>query len=65
VAECEKTLERIDILVNLAGPPRARRAGELKIIAAIEELAVIVRILTHLVLSARVAPRSPARPSLA
>jgi hypothetical protein len=36
--------------------------GELKIIAAIEEPAVIVRILTHLGLPARAPPRSPARP---
>ena len=33
-----------------------------KIIAAIEEPAVIVKILTHLGLSARAPPRSPARP---
>ena len=36
--------------------------GDLKIIAAIEEPAVIVRILTHLGLPARAPPRSPARP---
>ena len=36
--------------------------GDLKIIAAIEEPAVIVRILTHLRLPARAPPRSPARP---
>ena len=36
--------------------------GALKIIAAIEEPAVIVRILTHLGLPARAPPRSPARP---
>jgi hypothetical protein len=35
--------------------------GDLKIIAAIEEPAVIVRILTHLGLPARAPPRSPAR----
>jgi hypothetical protein len=35
--------------------------GEFKIIAAIEEPAVIVRILTHLGLPARAPPRSPAR----
>jgi len=34
----------------------------LKIIAAIEEPAVIVRILTHLGLPVRAPPRSPARP---
>ena len=36
--------------------------GDLKIIAAIEEPVVIVRILTHLGLPARAPPRSPARP---
>ena len=36
--------------------------GELKIITAIEEPAVIVRILTYLGLPARSPPRSPARP---
>ena len=36
--------------------------GALKIIAAIEEPAVIVRILTHLGVPARAPPRSPARP---
>jgi hypothetical protein len=36
--------------------------GEFRIIAAIEEPAVIVRILTHLGLPARAPPRSPARP---
>jgi hypothetical protein len=36
--------------------------GALKIIAAIKEPAVIVRILTHLGLHARAPPRSPARP---
>ncbi len=36
--------------------------GALKIIAAIEEPAVIARILTHLGLPARAPPRSPARP---
>ena len=35
--------------------------GQLKIIAAIEEPVVIVRILTHLGLPARAPPRSPAR----
>ena len=35
---------------------------ELKIIAAIEEPAVIVRILTHLGLPARAPPRAQARP---
>jgi len=39
--------------------------GDLKIIVAIEEPAVIVKILTHLVLPARSPPRSPARPALA
>jgi len=36
--------------------------GEFRIIAAIEEPAVVVRILTHLGLPARAPPRSPARP---
>jgi len=36
--------------------------GNLKVIAAIEEPAVIVRILTHLGLPARAPPRIPARP---
>jgi hypothetical protein len=36
--------------------------GNFKIIAAIEEPAVIVKILTHLGLPARAPPRSPARP---
>jgi hypothetical protein len=36
--------------------------GELKIKAAIEDPAVIVRILSHLGLPARAPPRSPARP---
>ena len=36
--------------------------GNMKIIAAIEEPAVIVKILTHLGLPARAPPRSPARP---
>jgi hypothetical protein len=35
--------------------------GKLKIIAAIEELAVIERILTHLGLAAQPPPRTPAR----
>ena len=39
--------------------------GDFKIIAAIEEPAVIVRILTHLGLPARAPPRTPARPALA
>ncbi len=39
--------------------------GDFKIIAAIEEPAVIVRILTHLGLPARAPPRSPARTALA
>jgi len=36
--------------------------GALKIIAAIEDPAVIAKILTHLGLPARAPPRSPARP---
>jgi hypothetical protein len=41
---------------------RPQCGGDFKIIAAIEEPAVIVRILTHLGLPARAPPRSPARP---
>jgi len=37
-------------------------AGQLRIIAAIEEAGVIARIPTHLGLPARALPRSPARP---
>ena len=40
---------------------RCECGGQLKIIAAIEEPAVIVRILTHLGLPARAPPRCPAR----
>ena len=36
--------------------------GDLRIIAAIEEPAVIVKILTHLRLPSRAPPRAPARP---
>ena len=39
--------------------------GEFRIIAAIEEPALIVKILTHLGLPARAPPRSPALPALA
>ena len=46
--------------IDLEHCPRC--GGDLKIIAAIEEPAVIVRILTHLGLPARAPPRSPARP---
>jgi hypothetical protein len=41
---------------------RPQCGGEFRIIAAIEGLAVIVKILTHLGLPARAPPRSPARP---
>ena len=41
---------------------RCECGGQLKIIAAIEEPVVIVRILTHLGLPARAPPRAPARP---
>jgi hypothetical protein len=40
---------------------RCECGGELKILAAIEEPAVIERILTHLGLSAQPPPRAPAR----
>jgi hypothetical protein len=44
---------------------RCACGGQLKIIAAIEDPVVIVRILTHLGLAARATPRAPARePSL-
>ena len=46
--------------LNLEHCPQC--GGDLKIIAAIEEPAVIVRILTHLGLPARAPPRSPVRP---
>ena len=46
--------------IDIAHCPQC--GGALKIIAAIEEPAVIVRILTHLGLPARAPPRSPARP---
>jgi len=45
--------------IDLEHCPRC--GGEFRIIAAIEEPAVIVRILTHLGLLARAPPRSPAR----
>jgi len=45
--------------IDLEHCPRC--GGEFKINAAIEEPAVIVRILTHLGLPARAPPRSPAR----
>ena len=40
---------------------RCECAGRLKIIAAIEDPGVIVRILSHLGLPARAPPRAPAR----
>ena len=46
--------------IDIAHCPQC--GGALKIIAAIEESAVIVSILTHLGLPARAPPRSPARP---
>jgi hypothetical protein len=46
--------------IDLEHCPRC--GGEFRIIAAIEEPAVIVKILTHLGLPARAPPRSPARP---
>jgi len=41
---------------------RCECGGQLKIVAAIEEPVVIVRILTHLGLPAHAPPRAPARP---
>ena len=57
-----RLLERVFDIDPEQGP---QCGGDLKIIAAIEEPAVIVRILrilTHLGLPARAPPRSPARP---
>ena len=54
-----RLLERV-FDIDLEHCPRC--GGDFKIIAAIEEPAVIVRILTHLGLPARAPPRSPARP---
>ena len=56
---CARLLQRV---FDIDLEHRAQCGGELKIIAAIEEPAVIVRILTHLGLPARALPRSPARP---
>ena len=50
------------LTASVKGREFAVLAGEFKIIASIEEPAVIVRILTHLGLPARAPPRSPARP---
>ena len=52
---CARLLKRV-FDIDLEHCPQC--GGELKIIAAIEELAVIVRILTHLGLPARAPPRS-------
>ena len=60
--DCARLLKRV-FDIDLEHCPQC--GSELKIIAAIEELAVIVKILTHLVLPARAPPRSPARPALA
>ena len=57
--DCARLLKRV-FDIDLEHCPQC--GGTLKIIAAIEELAVIVRILTHLGLPARAPPRSPARP---
>ncbi len=52
-----RLLERVfDIDVE-----RCACGGKLEILAAIEEPAVFVRILTHLGLAARAPPRAPAR----
>ena len=52
---CARLLKRV-FDIDLEHCPQC--AGDLKIIAAIEEPAVIVKILTHLVLPARVPPRA-------
>ena len=57
--DCARLLKRV-FDIDLEHCPQC--GGDLKIIAAIEEPAVIVRILTHLGLPARAPPRSPARP---
>ena len=49
-------------VVDIAVTHCPQCGGDLKIIAAIEEPAMIVRILTHLGLHARAPPRAPARP---
>jgi len=54
-----RLLKRV-FAIDLEHCPRC--GGDMKIIAAIEEHAVIARILTHLGLPARAPPRSPARP---
>ena len=53
---CARLLKRV-FDIDLEHCPQC--GGELKIIAAIEEPAVIVRILTHLGLPARAPPRAP------
>ncbi len=57
--DCARLLKRV-FDIDLEHCPQC--GGELRSIAAIEEPAVIVRILTHLGLPARAPPRSPARP---
>ena len=54
-----RLLQRV-FAIDLEHCPRC--GGDMKIIAAIEEHAVIASILTHLGLPARAPPRSPARP---
>ena len=55
---CARLLKRV-FGIDLDHCPQC--GGELKIIAAIEEPAVIVRILTHLGLPARAPSHAPAR----
>lgn len=62
IARLLKMLTCQGYLVGEQGMTCPQCGGEFKIIAAIEEPAVIVRILTHLGLPARAPPRSPARP---
>ena len=56
----EVQYERCSFAIDVEHCPQC--GGALKIIAAIEELAVIAKILTHLGLPARAPPRCPARP---
>ncbi len=57
---CLRRLLRCVFGIDLEHCPQC--GSDFKIITAIEEPAVIVKILTHLGLPARAPPRSPARP---
>ena len=56
--DCARLLKRV---FDIDLEPCPQCVGDLKIIAAIKEPALIVRILKHLGLHARAPPRSPAR----